>query len=272
MSLFVTPQNQKLMWDIIQTNPLVNSYFSVQRSITKEEWFRSIIERFYIQYKDAPLTNPQLHELNKTAISFMIQSIYQMNGNNVQGQSSPTQQQQQQQYPPPLQQYPPPLQQPLSQDNSLGQQIQTPPIVENNREQIYKSEFERKKEEYDSMVRKEVPKPIQFQESTDDKPISDMDVLIKQHMDDREKSIQSLQPQLNPQHVVSPTSQQETNKKIDHLTNLVETLQQEIVLLKTQMKQFSEPQSKDNKSLSYSSLSIVPEENSTGNNTNNNKQ
>ena len=258
MSLFVTSQNQKLMWDIIQTNPLVNSYFSVQRSITKEEWFRSIIERFYIQYKDAPLTNPQLHELNKTAISFMIQSIYQMNGNNVQGQSSPTQQQ-----------YPPPLQQPPSYDNSPGQQIQTPPIVENNREQIYKSEFERKKEEYDSMIRKEVPKPVQFQESSEDKPISDMDALIKQHMDDREKSIQSLQPQLNPQHVVSPTNQQETNKKIDHLTNLVETLQQEIVLLKTKMKQFSEPQSKDNKALSYSSLSIVPEENSNGDNTNN---
>ena len=53
------------------------------------------------------------------------------------------------------------------------------------------------------------------------------------------------------------------------MTNLVETLQQEIVLLKTQMKQLSEPQSTDNKALSYSSLSIVPEENSTGNNTNN---
>ena len=260
MSLFVTPQNQKLMWDIIQTNPLVNSYFSVQRSVTKEEWFRSIIERFYIQYKDTPLTNHQLHELNKTAISFMIQSIYQMNGNYAQWQSSPTQSQQQ---------YPPPLQRPPTYDSSPGQQIQTPPIVENNREQIYKSEFERKKEEYDSMVRKEVPKPIQFQESTEDTPISDMDALIKQHIDDREKSIQSLQPQLNPQHVVSHTSQQETNKKIDHLTNLVETLQQEIVLLKTQMKQLSEPQSTDNKALSYSSLSIVPEENSTGNNTNN---
>jgi hypothetical protein len=260
MSLFVTPQNQKLMWDIIQTNPLVNSYFSVQRSITKEEWFRSIIERFYIQYKDTPLTNPQLHELNKTAISFMIQSIYQMNGNNPQGQSSPTQSQQQ---------YPPPLQQPHSQENNVSQQIQTPPIVENNREQIYKSEFERKKEEYDSMVRKEVPKPIQFQESNEDKPIPDMDALIKQHMDDREKSIQSLQPQLNPQHVVSPNSNQETNKKIDHLTNLVETLHQEIVLLKTQMKQYNNPQLNDNKPLSYSSLSIVPEENTTGDNTNN---
>ena len=248
MSLFVTPQNQKLMWDIIQTNPLVNSYFSVQRGTTKEEWFRSIIERFYIQYKDVPLTNPQLHELNKTAISFMIQSIYQMNGNTVQGQSSPTQQRSQ---------HSPPLQQ---QQQQQQQQIQTPPIIENTREQIYKSEFERKKEEYDSMVRKEVPKPIQFQESTDDTPISDMDALIKQHMDDREKSIQSLQPQLNPQQVVSPESQQETNKKIDRLTNLVETLQQEIVLLKTQMKQFSEPQSRDNKALSYSSLSIVPEQ------------
>jgi len=247
MSLFVTPQNQKLMWDIIQTNPLVNSYFSVQRGTTKEEWFRSIIERFYIQYKDVPLTNPQLHELNKTAISFMIQSIYQMNGNTVQGQSSPTQQRPQ---------HSPPQQQQQQQQ----QQIQTPPIIENTREQIYKSEFERKKEEYDSMVRKEVPKPIQFQESTDDTPISDMDALIKQHMDDREKSIQSLQPQLNPQLVVSPESQQETNKKIDRLTNLVETLQQEIVLLKTQMKQFGEPQSNDNKPLSYSSLSIVAEE------------
>ena len=245
MSLFVTPQNQKLMWDIIQTNALVNSYFSVQRGTTKEEWFRSIIERFYIQYKDVPLTNPQLHELNKTTISFMIQSIYQMNGNTVQGQSPPTQQQQQQQ----------PQQQQQQQP-----QIQTPPIIENTREQIYKSEFERKKEEYDSMVRKEVPKPIQFQESTEDTPISDMDALVKQHMDDREKSIQSLQPQLNPQLVVSPESQQETNKKIDRLTNLVETLQQEIVLLKTQMKQFGEPQSNDNKPLSYSSLSIVPEE------------
>ena len=161
----------------------------------------------------------------------MIQSIYQMNGNNTQGQSSPT--------------------------NTNRQFIQTPPIVENNREQIYKSEFERKKEEYDSMVRKEVPKPIQFQESSEDTPITDMDALIKQHMDDRKKSIESLQPQLTPQ---QPSGQEEINKKIDNLTNIIETLQQEVVLLKTQMKQFGQSQSNDNKELSYSSLSIIPEE------------
>lgn len=256
MSLFVTPQNQKLLWDIIQTNSLVNSYFSTQRSITKEQWFRSIIEQFYIPYKGVSLTNQQLHEINKTTISYMINSIHQMNKNN----TMRTEQ---------LPQYQQPVQ------NTQGQ-IQTPPIIENNREQIYKSEFERKKEEYDSMTRKDVPKPIQFQESNNDEPISDMDSLIKQHMDDREKSIQSLQPQLNPQQVVSSVNQEETDKKIDHLTNLIETLQQDIVLLKTQMKQFSEPLSDDNKSLSYSSLSIQPEQdnNIDKNNTNelNNKQ
>lgn len=232
MSSFVTPQNQKLMWDIICTNPLVNTYFSVQRSTTKEEWFRSIIERFYTQNKDIQLTNTQLHDLNKTVIRFMIQSIHQMNGNNAQGHLSPT--------------------------NTNRQFIQTPPIVENNREQIYKSEFERKKEEYDSMVRKEVPKPIQFQESSEDTPITDMDALIKQHMDDREKSFKSLQPQLTPQ---QHSGQEEINKKIDNLTNIIETLQQEVVLLKTQMKQFGQSRTNDNKELSYSSLSIIPEEN-----------
>ena len=236
MSSFVTPENQKLMWDIICTNPLVNTYFSVQRSTTKEEWFRSIIERFYTQNKNIQLTNTQLHDLNKTVIRFMIQSIHQMNGNNAQGQLSPT--------------------------NTNRQFIQTPPIVENNREQIYKSEFERKKEEYESMVRKEVPKPIQFQESSEDTPITDMDALIKQHMDDRKKSIESLQPQLTPQ--LNPqqhSGQKEMDKKIDNLTNIIETLQQEVVLLKTQMKQFGQSQTNDNKELSYSSLSIIPEEN-----------
>ena len=212
MSSFVTPENQKLIWDIIQRNPLVSSYFALHKNIRKEEWFRSIIERFYTQNIDTNLTEHQLHELNKTTISFMIQSIYQVN----EKQQQPLQQQ-------PLQQ------QPL-------QHISTPPIMVNNREQQYINEFERKKEEYDSMVRKDVPKQVQFQDTAKDTPINNMDSLIKKHIEEREHNIQSLHPIISQSEM---TVNSNTNEKIDKLTQIIENLQQQVTDLNSQFSIFS---------------------------------
>jgi len=236
MSAFVTPDNQKVIWNIIQTNPIINTYFNDNQTVSKERWFRSIIEKFYIQHQDKQLTSTQLHELNKSVLSFMIQSIYQV-----------TPQPQQPQQP---------------QQTVHVNQITTPPIPENNRERQYMAEYEKKREEYEQMNKRDTPKPINFQEKQDDQPLQDMDSLIKQHIEDREKAVNSIIPPIiEPNNIASHTDRTSTpiiqvdttprantqsinididkklleyDEKFTKLTTLIEELQAEITMLKQQ--------------------------------------
>jgi len=159
MSLFVNPTNQKLLWNVVSKNKMVNDYFMFYPR-EKDGWFKSIVQMFYEKNNTRVLTQTDLLVLNKETISYMIQSIkYKFPQQSVTDQ------------------------QPFLKSYS---------ITENKVEKIG-SQFSEKQLEYNSLFEKKTPEQIDFGE-TQDKPLSNMDELIKKHMEEREAELKKYAP------------------------------------------------------------------------------
>jgi hypothetical protein len=70
MSLYVHPENQKLLWTTIQTSPMFRT------DTEHAEWFRSVIETFYanLQHQN-DLTPEQLRDVNMDTILYMVREL-----------------------------------------------------------------------------------------------------------------------------------------------------------------------------------------------------
>jgi len=159
MSLLIHPENQRLIWDIVNNNPFVIQFFQSNGHIKKEQWFKNIMEHFYNTYQGKLIDKAELNILNKEVLTYMIQNLYTMN--------VPA---------PPLINVPP---------NPLQNTIPTPPIPENNREEQYKQQFLQKQQEYSTLLDKKVPPEINFRETEKDVAISNMDELIQKQQAER---------------------------------------------------------------------------------------
>jgi polyribonucleotide nucleotidyltransferase len=169
MSLFVSPENQTLIWNVISKNKVVSDYFLLYPN-SKEIWFKSIIQIFYEQNKHIVLDSTQLLLLNKQAISYMISNIkekYPSNNNqkNIINNSN------------------------VINNTNL---LKSYSVTENKVEKIG-NQFNEKKAEYDSLFDKKAPDTIDFAEKQD-KPLSNMDELIKQHLKEREDELKKYAP------------------------------------------------------------------------------
>lgn len=78
MSLYVDSENQKLLWNIINTNPYLTNIFAKYHPSQKANWFKSVIEHFYNQYKERTITELELHQMNKDTLAYMIQLTQQI--------------------------------------------------------------------------------------------------------------------------------------------------------------------------------------------------
>jgi hypothetical protein len=78
MALYVHPDNQQLLWGIINTNPYMNTIFEKYHPTQKAEWFKSVIETFYKQNQNQELSTVDLHQLNKDTLAYMIQLTQQI--------------------------------------------------------------------------------------------------------------------------------------------------------------------------------------------------
>ena len=156
MSLLVHPENQRLIWDIINNNPFVVQFFQTNVHIKKEHWFKTVMEHFYNTYQGKSIDKNELNQLNREVLTYMIQNLHSM--------TTPIQ---------PTTQVP---------SNPIQNTIYTPPIPENNREEMYKKQFLEKQQEYSALFEKKPPPEINFREAEKDVAISNMDELIqKQH-------------------------------------------------------------------------------------------
>ena len=185
MSLLVHPENQQLIWDITNNNPFVVQFFQTNTHIKKEQWFRAIMEHFYNTYKGRQIDKNELNQLNKEVLTYMIQSLHNM---------APRTKQEPE---PALPTY---------------TNIPTPPIPENNREELYKQQFMQKQQEYKTLLDKSKPAALDFREKEKDVAISNMDELIQKQIQERNAYMnlhplpsQSMQPAAN---VLSPMPSQ----------------------------------------------------------------
>jgi hypothetical protein len=160
MSLLVHPENQQLIWDITNNNPFVVQFFQSNTHIKKEQWFRAIMEHFYNTYKGRQIDKSELNQLNKEVLTYMIQSLHNM--------------------------APRPKPEPEPEPaRSTYTNIPTPPIPENNREELYKQQFLQKQQEYKSLLDKSKPAALDFREKEKDVAISNMEELIQKQIQER---------------------------------------------------------------------------------------
>ena len=69
MSLYIHPDNQEILWRVINSNPYISQVFSNLHPSHKNEWFKSTIEKIYDKISNKNISTLELHELNKETIS-----------------------------------------------------------------------------------------------------------------------------------------------------------------------------------------------------------
>ena len=173
MSLYIHPENQELLWKIVNKNPLIQSYFSSYPPNIQETWFKQTISSFYDQNRANVATSEQLYEINKNTLSYMIQDVKRnvefMENNRAQ-------------------------QQPRTNQQSPNDLLK-PYSVTENKEDRFTDQYNQYQQNYQSMFDKKVPETIDFREQFNDQPISgNMEDLVQRHLRERDEELKKYAP------------------------------------------------------------------------------
>ena len=162
MSLYVVPENQELLWNVISKNVYIQEFFAPYNPEKKHEWFKTIIRSMYDKYKAQKLSVTELNAINKETISYMIQNVRtQVNQQQV-AKTTPS-----------------------SYQPTNSHMISTPPVIPDTRQDIYAKEFEQRQQEYANLNKKHIPADVDFTEKAEDGVLQNMDELVKQQMEQR---------------------------------------------------------------------------------------
>lgn len=154
MSLFISTENQQLLYGMIHKSPEIRVFSVVEE---KNQWFRSIIERFSRQLP-ASITRDKLKEVNREVLAFMMNSLRSLSNASS-------------------------LNQPQEQ---VQQTPQTPRLL--------KREQSLEPREYTTFYDLPKPKVIDFSEKIEDPVITNMEELIEQQKKMRERELQEYAP------------------------------------------------------------------------------
>ena len=177
MSLYVVSANQELLWNVISKNSYIQTFFAQYNPDRKIEWFKTIISNIYEKYKNRRLTVSELNNINKETIAYMIQNVRDQTTST----SNPTS----------------PTNNNPEIPNGNSYSINTPPIVTNNRQDIYTNQFEQRQKEYELMNKRKMPDDVDFTEKNDDGVIENMDTLLQQQLKQREYDMNNIPPPTN---------------------------------------------------------------------------
>lgn len=193
MALFVHPENQKILWNIINGNPFIIRYFESRPSHIKEAWFKQSIEEFYKKIQDRKIDPSELNNLNKEVLTSMIQDVHLSNPEYSAHNSSNTQttsNNQQPQYVRPNQ-----YQQNQYQQNNpynVTNMINTPALTSENKEEIFQNQFKMRQQEYENMFQHKVPNEINFRDTIVDEN-KDVNELLEREKRERDELLKPIQ-------------------------------------------------------------------------------
>jgi hypothetical protein len=197
MTLFILPENQKLIWDTMNKAPLFAD-FVAHSNENKDVWFRDIIHQMYEKHRDKTLTIPELRQLNKETISQMLTSLknrapklnvtprpeafrFKSIDPSRTGSASA-------------------YESANLADSSIGFPINDNKTATRNymldqKHEVLNNQFLTRQKEFDDMIQRKPAKEIDFREQTDtDRPIENMDELLKKHIRAREYDVEMTQP------------------------------------------------------------------------------
>lgn len=167
MALYVNPENQKLLWNIINKHPKITEYFLYKPPENKSYWFQSCIGYIYENIKYENLTIEMLQHYNKETLKYMLSTIVK----------EPT----------------------INNDLRNEVQYSRTNIEQTVSQHMPKSDllnknFAIRQKEYEDMVEKKVPDTIYFRDKIDDEPISNMDEVLRTHLQMRENELKQYTP------------------------------------------------------------------------------
>jgi hypothetical protein len=186
MALYIHPENQELLWNIVDQNSFLTAMLSSQSPAQKQIWFKGIIETFYNMNKHKTLDKSQLNKLNKDTLAYMIQMVraappldsrFMLERNSRTVNSFIDK----------------PPSNPITASANASA-IATPPIVPDNRSELFNLQFQNRQREYETMLEKKAPAEVNFSEKIEDGVISNMDELIKRQLQEREEEFKLYAP------------------------------------------------------------------------------
>jgi hypothetical protein len=175
MSLYILPQNQKIIWDTISKVPLFQKLCNETHN--GEQWFQNVIQIHYNKIQNNHLNKDDLRHLNKETIQYMLHdlknkySLQPATSNDFFNNNSS-----------------------LQNNNYNAIQTNTSEtrgyILEQKQNTI-NNQFQKRQEEFGSLLNRPAVKEIDFRENvSEDKPIENMDELIQRQLKEREYDIQ----------------------------------------------------------------------------------
>lgn len=196
MSLFVTRENQTLLWNIVNKNDKINNAFEYNVE-EKQLWFKNIIQQFH-EDKYQVYNVGDLKELNKTVLHYMVQDVKKRllyyNQNQV-----PTHQ-------------------------MMEDQQQTIPNVEE--EYSGMSDYERREQEYRKLLENPQPKSIDFSDGNREDALGSQELEYK--IKERENDIINVKNPLVEENRLLNDKMEKMKKTIEKMQKTMEDMQSEI--------------------------------------------
>jgi hypothetical protein len=230
MSLYILPENQKLIWDSMSVLPQFQR-FSNEFPGKQEEWFRDIIQKFYESNKFKLLSVHELQQLNRDTVSYMMSELKELSfpsshqsttktfsfdamgqndgytSFNSQGNSVPF-----------TMKFP---------ESSMESKAVTRDFISEKKQEELNRFFSERQKEYEVMNIKKPAHEVDFRMNIEEKPIENMDELIRHHMEQRESSLKEYTPPNNrlidDMEIIDLESSQSFKKNVRWSPNLEQT-------------------------------------------------
>lgn len=224
MSLFIRPENQNILWEIINKTTEISSIFPSGSPIhQKNEWFKKHIEN---KYRTIPpnISKEELYKINREVLSGMITDLRNMFL-------------------------------PIAPDTTTGSSY----TRLSNKSSGISSEYELREAQYKQLFDTPKPQLIDFTEKIEDEAITNMEELIQRHKQSRDTDLQlfgaptapsvekrvrfETETLIQPSTTVStgmPLEYKDVMKRIDELYMKIENIDTKISELNTFVRQIFE--------------------------------
>ena len=183
MSLFIHPDNQTLLWQMLHRSPLISQVFppgspSIGR---KDDWFKRVISAVHASLP-LHISKDDLYTINKETLRSMLNELKQ----KVEPSTSTT----------------------------SSQQKNMEPVYSRNglKQETYNDNFSSRQKEYETMFAKPVAPDVNFSDNIKDEVITGeaMEDLIERHRKERELEVKMFAPPISP---FLPDAQNTQNKE-----------------------------------------------------------
>lgn len=214
MALYISHDNQNLLWNVLHKNPQFANFDPQHKS----ELFRTNIEQIYTSISKTNISVQELQEYNRQTI----RNIVKPQNQRAEG---------------------PPYATPFVAYDAAPNTAPVSVFSRNSAPQTKEEPFAKYQDNYNSMFVRKDPKPIEFAEKEDTK-IENMHELLEKHKREREQEMQ-MHVETMKNTIILPTTQNtkdtttELQDEIKELKNVIQSIRDEIDALRTQMSQSS---------------------------------